>query len=84
MSNGYHTMQNVAAHGGAQQARREDFSMRRPLPPPPQKTQPSCHFPEPQPMRVYCQPAAFHRVNGQEYQNMTVAYGQSRQLERYY
>lgn len=83
MSNGYHTMQNVAAHGGAPQARREDFSMRRPAVPQ-QAQQASCHFPEPQPMRVYCQPAAFHRVNGQEYQNMSVAYGQSRQLERYF
>lgn len=43
-----------------------------------------CHFPEPAPMRVYCQPAAFHRVNGNPYQNMTVAYGSSRPLDRYY
>jgi hypothetical protein len=35
-------------------------------------------------MRVYCHPAAFHRVNGQEYHNLAAAYGSSRPLERYY
>jgi hypothetical protein len=43
----------------------------------------SCHFPAPAPVRVYCQPAAFHRVDGEPYQNMSVAYGSSRPLNRY-
>lgn len=43
----------------------------------------SCHFPAPAPARVYCQPAAFHRVDGEPYQNMSVAYGSSRPLNRY-
>ncbi len=76
---GYNTMANVAAHGGNQQARREDFGMRRG----PELDQ-GCHFPAPHPMRVYCNPAAFHRVNGQEYHNLSNAYGSSRPLSRYY
>lgn len=79
---GYHTMSNVAAHAGGQQTRRENFGMRRPqMRGAPQEE--GCHFPAPQPMRVYCEPAAFHRVNGQEYHNLTSAYGASRPLERY-
>lgn len=80
MSNGYHTMANVAAHGGSQEARRENFGMRKAGP----SLDQGCHFPAPHPMRVYCNPAAFHRVNGQEYHNLTVAYGSSRPLDRYY
>lgn len=72
----YNQMQNVAAHAGGQQARRKNFGMRG------QDT--GCHFPAPSPVRVYCQPAAFHRVNGNPYQNMTIAYGSSRPLDRYY
>lgn len=79
MSNGYNTMANVAAHAGGQEARRENFGMRKG----PALDQ-GCHFPAPHPMRVYCQPAAFHRVNGQDYHNLSVAYGSSRPLDRYY
>lgn len=86
MSNGYHTMANVAAHAGGQEARRENFGMRAAKQGPAQGAAPDqgCHFPAPHPMRVYCNPAAFHRVNGQEYHNLTVAYGSSRPLDRYY
>lgn len=78
----YGTMQNVAAHAGGQQARRENFGMRKPAPGGSQEM--GCHFPAPAPMRVYCQPAAFHRVNGSPFQNLSVAYGSSRPLDRYY
>jgi hypothetical protein len=37
-----------------------------------------CAFPAPPPARVYCQPAAFHRVCGNPYHLMTTAYGHSR------
>lgn len=78
MSNGYHTMANVAAHSGGQDARRENFGMRRSA----GQLENSCHFPAPAPFRVYCNPAAFHRVNGQEYHNLVTAYGSSRPLQR--
>ncbi|HMP28126.1 MAG TPA: hypothetical protein PKD85_00915 [Saprospiraceae bacterium] len=77
---GYDQMQNVAAHAGGQQARRQNYGMRKAA----QNQDVGCHFPAPAPFRVYCQPAAFHRVNGNPYQNMTVAYGSSRPLDRYY
>lgn len=80
MSQGYHTMANVAAHAGGQEARRENFGMKRAG----AALDQGCHFPAPHPMRVYCNPAAFHRVNGQEYHNLSVAYGSSRPLDRYY
>ena len=71
-------LSNVAAHAGGQRARREEFGMRR------GGEAEGCHFPAPHPMRVYCQPAQFHRVNGQPYANMVSAYGSSRPLARYY
>ena len=84
---GYSPMNNVAAHAAGTQARRENFGMRR-APArqcgPPEMMDSQCHFPAPHPMRVYCQPAAFHRTCGEPYHNLTVAYGASRPLERYY
>lgn len=80
-------MSNVAAHAGGQQAYRENFGMRRA---PERQCGPAnladaaCHFPAPQPHRVYCQPAAFHRSCGENYHNLQIAYGASRPLERYY
>lgn len=79
----YSQMQNVAAHAGGQQARRQNYGMRKGAHMGQTQDQ-GCHFPAPAPFRVYCQPAAFHRVNGNPYQNMTVAYGSSRPLDRYY
>ena len=85
---GYQQMSNVAAHAGGQQARRENFGMRRAPPRPacgPSEDMDSgCHFPAPHPMRVYCQPAAFHRTCGEPYHLLSLAYGASRPLERYY
>ena len=75
----YDHMQNVAAHAGGQQARRKNYGMRQNT-----SQEYGCHFPAPAPFRVYCQPAAFHRVNGNPYQNMSIAYGSSRPLDRYY
>jgi len=86
-ANGYHTMSNVAAHAGGQQARREEFGMRRaPVRgcAPAEMADSGCHFPAPHPMRVYCQPAAFHRTCGESHHLLSVAYGASRPLERYY
>lgn len=80
MSNDYHTMANVAAQSGGQNARRENFGMRRAGGA--GQLDNSCHFPAPAPFRVYCNPAAFHRVNGQEYHNLVTAYGSSRPLQR--
>lgn len=80
-------MSNVAAHAGGQQARREDFEVRRaaaPMVGAAAAGDQGCHFPAPHPMRVYCQPAAFHTVNGMHYHNLSVAYGSSRPLSRYY
>lgn len=83
MNNGYSTMQNVAAHAGGNQARREEFGMRR-APMAGEAQDAGCHFPAPHPMRVYCQPAAFHRVNGSPFHTLSSAYGSSRPLSRYY
>lgn len=86
MSQGYHTMSNVAAHAGGQQARRENFGMRR-APQRPDMQELSCSFPAPAPMRVYCTPAAFSGdCCGAEgsYHKLITAYGQSRPLQRYY
>ena len=86
---GCDTMSNVPAQGAGLRSRRpRDYGL-RPLSPaemmPERGLSPGqCHFPAPHPMRVYCQPASFHRVNGQEYHNMTTAYGASRPLDRYY
>lgn len=79
-------MSNVAAHAGGQQARREDFEVRKAAAPMVGAAagDQGCHFPAPHPMRVYCQPAAFHTVNGMHYHNLSVAYGSSRPLSRYY
>jgi len=83
MSNGnYHSMENIAAHSANGQARRENFGMRRAAAPQGPSLENSCHFPAPAPFRVYCNPAAFHRVNGQEYHNLVTAYGSSRPLQR--
>jgi len=71
MSSSYASVPNVASHAGGNTARRENFAMRRP-----QGEQ--CHFPQPPPFRVYCQPAAFHRVDGSPYFPLSVAYGMSR------
>ena len=67
-------MDNVPALAARAQALRPEAA-RAPL-------EEGCHFPAPLPHRVYCQPAAFHRVNGQEYHTLTVAYGASRPLDR--
>ena len=83
------SMSNVPAQGAGMRGRRaRDYGLRplsagEMMPPASVPSVGQCHFPAPHPMRVYCQPAAFHRVNGQEYQNMTVAYGASRPLDRY-
>jgi hypothetical protein len=85
---GCEMMSNVPAQGAGVRSRRPaDYGL-RPLTGaqmmPSMGSGPGqCHFPAPHPMRVYCNPAAFHRVNGQEYHNMTVAYGASRPLDRY-
>lgn len=75
-------MPNVAAQGAGRQVRRDDGVMRRP--PQRQEQEMGCHFPAPQPHRVYCQPAAFHSVDGRDKQLLVVAYGSSRPLERYW
>lgn len=36
-----------------------------------------CVFPQAPAKRVYCMPAQFSRINGQVYQNLTNAYGNS-------
>jgi hypothetical protein len=77
-------MQNVPAHAGGQQARREEFGMRRGAGQGPAILDQGCHFPAPQPFRVYCQPAQFHRVNGMPFALMSTAYGSSRPLMREY
>jgi hypothetical protein len=44
-----------------------------------------CHFPLPPPYRCYCQPAAFHSVNGccgGGYHSLVAAYGSSRSCPR--
>jgi hypothetical protein len=84
------SMSNVAAHGAGMRGRRaHDYGLKpiMPLPQGPMAMEMDggqCHFPVPHPHRIYCQPSAFHRVNGQEYHNMTTAYGASRPLNRYY
>jgi hypothetical protein len=86
---GCEMMSNVPAQGAGLRARRSrDYGL-RPMSVAEMQGAPAmgvgqCHFPAPHPMRIYCQPASFHRVNGQEYHNMTVAYGASRPLDRYY
>jgi len=76
-------MANVAAHGAGQQGRREEFAMRR-APMRMQDDDLGCHFPAPQPHRVYCQPAAFHSVDGRDKHLMVVAYGASRPYSKPY
>ncbi len=71
------SMPNVAAHAGGRQALRDGGVMRR-GPPMGQQQEMGCHFPAPQPHRVYCQPAAFHSVDGRSYQLLVVGYGSSR------
>jgi len=79
----YVGMPNVASHGAGRQGLRDPGVMRR-APPMAQQQEMGCHFPAPQPHRVYCQPAAFHSVDGRDKQLLLVAYGSSRPLERYY
>ena len=67
---------NVASHGAGRMARRDGGVMRRQPPRP--DVEMGCHFPAPQPHRVYCQPAAFHSVDGRDKQLLVVAYGSSR------
>lgn len=85
MSTGYHTMSNVAAHAAGQQGYGQNFASCG-APQVASCGAPSlgCAFAMPNPHRVYCQPAAFHRTCGEPYHNLSVAYGQSRPLERYY
>lgn len=79
----YVGMPNLAAQGAGRQGLRDGAVMRRAAPMP-QQQEMGCHFPAPQPHRVYCQPAAFHSVDGRDKQLLVVAYGSSRPLERYY
>lgn len=37
-----------------------------------------CAFPEPPVRSVYCMPAPYNQINGQKYQTLVYAYGQSR------
>lgn len=37
-----------------------------------------CAFPEPPVRSVYCMPAPYNQINGQKYQTIVYAYGQSR------
>jgi hypothetical protein len=71
----YAGMPNVASHGAGRQGLREAGVMRRA---PGGPSDMSCHFPAPQPHRVYCQPAAFHSVDGRDKQLLLFAYGSSR------
>lgn len=83
MSQAYTGLSNVAAHAGGQQARREEFGMRR-HPSRPDMNELSCSFPAPSPLRVYCTPAAYTGPCGCSHHLLVNAYGQSRPLQRYY
>jgi len=72
---------NVASHGSAASRRGADFGRR--AAPMMQDQDQGCHFPAPQPMRVYCQPAPMHMVDGRPYAVLSAAYGNSRPLDRY-
>lgn len=78
----YGGMPNVASHGAGRQALRPPGAMRQG--PSMGQQEMGCHFPAPAPHRVYCQPAAFHSVDGRDKQLLVVAYGSSRPIERYY
>ncbi len=39
-----------------------------------------CAFPSPPPRSQYCQPAQYSTINGQRYQYLVQAYGQSRRV----
>lgn len=80
-NSGYTQIMNVPSHAAGMRGRRENYAMRQsPMGAPDM----GCHFPTPAPHRVYCHPAAFHTTDGSSYHRMTVAYGSSRPLERYY
>ena len=79
---GYNPMMNVPSHAAGQQGRRQEYGMR--MRPSMQEPDQSCHFPSPAPFRSYCQPAAFHSVDGRTHSLLVAAYGSSRPLERYY
>ena len=83
MSQSYNNLSNVASHAAGSRGHRENFAMRR-APPRGQDQEMGCHFPAPQPHRVYCQPAAFHSVDGRDKQLLVTAYGSSRPVMNNY